>query len=59
MIKIKKLTREKYTMGKAYFIFIGALNPRKNLVNLLKAFDKFKEKDFQEIQLLIVGEKNV
>lgn len=55
--KIKKLTREKYTMGKAYFIFIGALNPRKNLVNLLKAFDKFKEKDFQEIQLLIVGEK--
>lgn len=54
---IKKLVREKYTGGKPYFIFIGALNPRKNLVNLLKAFDEFKKTDRKSIQLLIVGEK--
>lgn len=54
---IKKLVREKHTGGKPYFIFIGALNPRKNLVNLLKAFDIFKETDRKGIQLLIVGEK--
>jgi len=54
---IKKLVREKYTGGKPYFIFIGALNPRKNLVNLLKAFDEFKKTDRNSIQLLIVGEK--
>jgi len=54
---IKKLVREKYTGGKPYFIFIGALNPRKNLVNLLKAFDEFKKTDRNSVQLLIVGEK--
>lgn len=54
---IKKLVREKYTGGKPYFIFIGALNPRKNLVNLLKAFDEFKKNDRNSVQLLIVGEK--
>ena len=54
---IQKLIREKYTGGKHYFFFIGALNPRKNLVNLLKAFDLFKRKDKTGTQLLIVGEK--
>lgn len=54
---IRKLVREKYTGGKPYFIFIGALNPRKNLVNLLKAFDEFKKRDKSRVQLLIVGEK--
>lgn len=54
---IKKLVREKHAGGKPYFIFIGALNPRKNLVNLLKAFDIFKETDRSSTQLLIVGEK--
>lgn len=54
---LKKLVVEKHTGGKPYFIFIGALNPRKNLVNLLKAFDLFKVADKLSIQLLIVGEK--
>ncbi len=54
---IQKLIREKHTGGKHYFIFIGALNPRKNLVNLLKAFDLFKKTDRTGVQLLIVGEK--
>jgi glycosyltransferase involved in cell wall biosynthesis len=57
MPNIKKLIVEKYTGGNPYFIFIGALNPRKNLVNLLKAFDKFKIQDRSHIKLLIVGEK--
>lgn len=53
---INKL-RTKYTQGKAYFIFIGALHPRKNVINLFKAFDQFKKDDQQGIKLLIVGEK--
>jgi glycosyltransferase involved in cell wall biosynthesis len=56
-VKEKHLARKKYTQGKDYFIFIGALNPRKNLVNLLKAFDEFKKADKRDIKLLIVGEK--
>lgn len=50
-------TRDAYTGGKPYFIFIGALHPRKNLVNLFKAFDIFKKTDKQDTLLLIAGEK--
>lgn len=46
-----------YTDGKPYFVFVGALHPRKNLVNLFKAFDLFKESDNEGMKLLIVGEK--
>ena len=35
----KKKAKAMYCEGNDYFVFIGALNPRKNLVNLFKAFD--------------------
>lgn len=54
---VKQETRSRYSHNNAYFLFIGALNPRKNLVNLFKAFDLFKTSDKQHTQLLIVGEK--
>ena len=47
--------REKYTSGHPYFIFIGSLHPRKNLVNLFKAFDLFRKDHPGKIKLLIVG----
>ncbi len=53
----KKITLEKYSKNKPYFVFVGALHPRKNLTNLFKAFDKFKKIHSSEIKLLIVGEK--
>jgi glycosyltransferase involved in cell wall biosynthesis len=53
----KMEARTKYTGGNPFFIFVGALNPRKNLVNLFKAFDVFKDTDQQGIKLLVVGEK--
>ena len=46
-----------FTHGHSYFIFVGALHPRKNLVNLFKAFDQFKATDNEDLKLLIVGEK--
>lgn len=49
--------REKFTHGKPYFIFIGTLHPRKNLVNLFKAFDLFKKSNPSDVKLLIVGAK--
>ena len=49
--------REKFTEGKAYFLFVGTIQPRKNLSTLFKAFDKFKERDRSDIQLLIVGKE--
>lgn len=52
----QKLTiQEKYTDGKAYFIYAGAIQPRKNLVNLLKAFSVFKKRMQSNMKLLITG----
>jgi len=42
-------TRAKYSKGKPYFLFVGALHPRKNLVNLFKAFDEFKTSSSSEM----------
>ncbi len=51
-------TREKYTGGSPYFLYVGALNPRKNLVNLLQAFDKMcTENPGSDIKMLVVGNK--
>lgn len=48
-------TRKKYTDGHEYFLFIGALHPRKNISGLLKAFDAFKSVDKKGVKLVIVG----
>ncbi|WP_170252534.1 glycosyltransferase family 4 protein [Adhaeribacter aerolatus] len=47
--------RQKYTNGEAYFISVGALQPRQNIANLFRAFDLFKEKTGSEVKLLIAG----
>jgi glycosyltransferase involved in cell wall biosynthesis len=54
---VKTETRNKLTDGKLYFIFVGALHPRKNLVRLFQAFDYFKEQYRTDIKLLVVGNK--
>ncbi len=53
----KARVREELTEGLPYFIFIGTLHPRKNLVNLFRAFDLFKKSNPSEVKLLIVGAK--
>lgn len=50
-------TRTTLTNGKPYFLFIGAFNPRKNLIRLLQAFDEFKAKTLSDFKLVIVGDK--
>ena len=52
----QRLVRQKYTNGYPYFVFVGALNPRKNVDRLLSAFDQFKETTNNEHKLVIVGE---
>lgn len=52
--EIKKV-RNKYTGGQPYFLFIGALHPRKNVEGLLEAFDRFKSETGSSEKLVIVG----
>lgn len=47
--------RAKYSGGKPYFLFIGSFHPRKNLTNLIQAFEKFCDKTTSDIKLVIVG----
>lgn len=51
----KKATKTKYTEGKDYFIYTGAIHPRKNLVNLLKAFSLFKKRQQSSLKLVLAG----
>lgn len=53
----KVAIRNKMSKGQAYFIFIGALNPRKNIVRLFQAFDLYKQSIANPVKLMIVGEK--
>lgn len=48
-------TRSEYSSGKPYFLFIGALHPRKNVEGLLRAFDLYRLKTSSKEKLLIVG----
>lgn len=49
--------RQKYCAGEMYFVFVGAIQPRKNLVTILQAFDAFKEYTQSEVKLIIVGRR--
>ena len=54
----KNKTRLEFSNNCDYFVFVGSLHPRKNLINLFKAFDIFKNTiSDSKIKLLIVGEK--
>ncbi|MFZ9029458.1 MAG: glycosyltransferase family 4 protein, partial [Crocinitomicaceae bacterium] len=52
----KDVIRQQYTNGKDYFLFVGALHPRKNLRRLIEAYTLFKEEHTNsETELVIVG----
>ena len=55
--EVKAKTKKKYTDDKNYFIYVGSIHPRKNVKNLLLAFEKFKAETNSDYQLLIVGRK--
>ena len=54
---VKTETKNKYSEGNPYFMFVGSLHPRKNLARLFTAFDIFKKGNKNNIKLVIVGEK--
>ena len=51
----KEAVRNKYTDGKEYFVYAGAIHPRKNLMNLLKAFSIFKKRQQSNLKLVLAG----
>lgn len=51
--KTKDINMEKFGISKKYILFVGTLQPRKNIVRLIEAFSKINE----DIQLVIIGKK--
>ena len=54
-ISSQQKTKEKYSDGKEYFLFVGGIHPLKNLMNLLKAFSLFKKWQRSNMKLLVAG----
>lgn len=53
----KKEIKDKYANGQDYFLFVGAVHPRKNVDRLIKAFDRFKAQSNAPTKLLIGGRR--
>ncbi len=51
----KEAIKTEYADGCEYFVFVGGIHPRKNLLNLLKAFSLFKKRQRSNMKLLIAG----
>ena len=49
--------RNQYSGGAPYFLFVGAIHPRKNLKNLLLAFDRFRLQTGSHTKLVVAGPK--
>ena len=47
--EMKTQTRQRFTKGKDYFLFVGSLNPRKNISRLVQAFDLFKKESNSDL----------
>jgi len=54
-ITAREAAKKQYADGCEYFVFAGALHPRKNIVNLLKAFVIFKQRQHTNMKLVIAG----
>jgi len=51
----RERVKERFTSGVDYFLCVGSVHPRKNLVNLLKGFSAFKKRQHSSMKLVIVG----
>ena len=53
----KAAIRQRFTNGCPYIIFISTILKRKNLANLLIAFDKVKQQGHESLKLVVVGSR--
>lgn len=54
---VREEVKTAYADGCEYFIFAGAVHPRKNVLSLLQAFVAFKKHQRSNMKLVIVGRK--
>lgn len=55
--KQQAAVKQQYTDGHDFFLFVGLIHKRKNLDNVFRAFDLFKERTNSPMKLVVVGDK--
>jgi len=55
--EIKKITKNYQLKNKNYLLYVGAIQPRKNLETLISAFEIFKKETGSPMKLALIGEK--
>ncbi len=53
--KERKATQTTFAGGCEYFIYVGSIHPRKNILRLIQAFDHFVQQSSSQTKLLLVG----
>jgi glycosyltransferase involved in cell wall biosynthesis len=53
----RDLSKKKWAQGDNYFVFISSIHPRKNLLRLLKAYDRFRMQSGRSVKLVAVGRR--
>ncbi len=53
--EVANQTRRQRTDGKRFFVYVGTLHKRKNIENMLLAFDKFKSDTKSDHKFIVVG----
>lgn len=48
-------SRKDFADGADYFVYAGAIQPRKNIINMLLAFEKFKQATHASVRFVIAG----
>jgi len=54
---VKDSCRNKYSAGAPFFLHVGSLHSRKNIVRLIEAFNTFKKKSRSNTKLILAGNK--
>ena len=51
----RESARKQFANGHPYFVYLGAIHPRKNIIHLVKAFEMFKSETPGDHQLVLAG----
>ena len=53
----QQAVKAEFSQGCDFFLFVGLIHKRKNLANIFRAFDAFKEQQASDAKLVVVGDK--
>ncbi len=53
----RETVRQKYKLTETYFLFLGTLQPRKNIARIIQAFTQWKKANPSDVALVLAGGK--